>query len=312
MVTVALLYTSIVLTRELQHERARSTAPALTLKVAEQTDVAIAAPVSIQTPSQAPAKTDVPRENVESNENTAEAAKRRFAPGARRLLAQLQNPAMRQQLREESRGNARAGYPGLQKFLGLGNAEYLRLLDLLVEQGMATQEDGARCVLDPACKGWNADSSLRDAQQLEMAALVGADKQQRLVEYNKSLMERNNVTQLRARMPDGEPLSTQQSEMLIAALADERQRFEGELSQRGADITSVSGFATVFGFAGDRRSVDEKMADAGAYAERLRERAGKLLSRGQLAVFDEAQANSMENLRSILRQRDRDAAVGAR
>jgi hypothetical protein len=305
----ALAATCVHLAMELRAERARP--PPLATAAA-------AAPHDAATPDRAPVTArgvaaDPPAGAAnhasmpESAEDRAATMKRNGGPRARWFLAQLQDPTLRQQLLEEWNGTVASGYPGLQKLLELGDTEFRRLLELLVQHSLVSQEKAARCTLEPTCNNMVIDTGLQEAQQLEIAALIGAGRQQRLIEYNKSGMERNTVSHLRVAMVDTEALSDRQAEMLISAFSHEHQQFEAELTQRGANLGGFAVTGANFVFASDAASIDVKLNDARSYAARLRERAAQILTPAQLKLFDEAQATGLERMRSWLRQDETEA-----
>jgi hypothetical protein len=132
-------------------------------------------------------------------------------------------------------------------------------------------------------------------------ALLGPDHMDDFTQYQTSLGEREAVIQLRGRLSDANNLRDSQAEQLVAALSDERARYQREAMQRG---TSVSGWGTgqlgMLFYAGDSNSIDERLANAAQYSRRLHDRAATVLSPQQLAVFDQMQKELLAAMKATM------------
>jgi hypothetical protein len=298
--TVTFAATTAYFARELQRERAND-ARVATLPAAEQ-------PATADTPQRSLNNNDAPPASPpvaasrEENIDPMEDAKRRVAANADRELAKLLDPAKRRAMLDEMKAGSRGLYSQLAQVLQLSDFEYDRLLELLAEQQLAGHERMLRCALDSTCKFPGFDRAYRDSQELEVAALIGADRQQRLEKYQQSLDERNSVRQLRGRLPDKDHLSDAKAELLIAAIAEEHQRFEAAIVQSGAGVSGLNTGGVSFALSPEESGAEKRLAEATEYLGRVRERAAQILTAGQLAVFNEMLDEGFRGLQSHVRQ----------
>jgi hypothetical protein len=300
MSTVTLAATTAYFARELQRERSLK-ADVVPTAVAEK-------PANTPTPTPSADKGDArpaappAATSGEEELDPREAAKRRLALNAEQELAKLLDPAKRRTRLDEMKVSSRRHFPQLAQVLRLSDAEYDRLLELLAEQGIATHEMMLRCALDPGCKFPGIDSSYRDSQKLQVTALIGADRQLRLDKYLQSLNERNGVAQFRGRLPEKHYLSDAQSERLIAAIAEEHQRFEAEITQGGGGFSGYNTGGVSFVLSGEEAGVEKRLAEATEYVEKIRERAAQVLTAGQLAIYDEMLDEGFRDVQSHVRE----------
>ncbi len=215
----------------------------------------------------------------------------------RQFLERAADPALRQQLLEETEVNVRQRYPALERLLGLDAAGHDRLLELLANQFIEMRKTGLHCKYESTCG--TRMPQLREAQQLDLATLLGPEGKQRFDVYVQSRQERLSVNSLRGRLTDRNHLADTQAEALILALADERKRVADEFVQRGE--TETWPFEGVpFRFS-PGMTYDDLIAQAEAYHARLRKRAAQVLTQGQLVVYDQTIAEKMIMVRAVVR-----------
>ena len=298
--TVTFAATTAYFARELRRERANDASVAAA-PVAENPALADTPKRSLEKSDTPPPLSPVAASSEESVDPWGE-AKRRVAKNADRELAKLLDPAKRRAMLDETKAGSRRQFPQLAQVLQLSDFEYDRLLELLAEQQLAGHERMLRCALDSTCKFPGVDRAYHDSQELEVAALIGADRQQRLEKYQQSLNERSAVTQFRGGLPDKDRLSDAKAEQLIAAIAEEHQRFEAEIVQSGAGVSGLNTGGVSFALSPEEAGAEKRLAEGTEYLGRVRERATPILTAGQLAVFNEMLDEGLRQLQFHVRQ----------
>ena len=218
---------------------------------------------------------------------------------ARQFLARYDDSAQRQVLHDEARTAARRQYGALKEKLGLSNAKFEQLLNLVAQQNVQAQELWARCALDAGCDP-KTPRPMDDRSQ-ELLALLGAGNMDSFNAYRDALMERDAVAQFRGRLSDAQFLPQAQSEQLIAALAEERKLFAQEAGQRGTELTTLITPLGTLWYPSDAGSVDVQLAEAAAYSQRIRARAAGVLTPAQLAAFVQMQEELLAQLATMIR-----------
>jgi hypothetical protein len=295
--------TTVYFARELQLERERPLAAPATKARAPPASAQVLQP---QITPQAAATTPppshaVPSATVESEEDRR---KKFQAEHHRKTIQALEDPRRREHMLIQTKMSMRSSYPRLAQAIGMTTEEVDRLLTLLAEQQLSFQEDFSRCTLEGNCNV-HGNVHLTGPHALEIADLLGAERQQQFEAYKNTLMERESVTQLRTRLSDANRLPDGDAEALVAALADERQRIHQEAAERHAGVNGVGFGAGMIFFGSDAQSPEDKIASAQSNVSRMRERAALVLTAEQLRVFDEMQAEQMFSLRDqILRKED--------
>jgi hypothetical protein len=215
----------------------------------------------------------------------------------RQFLERAADPTLRQQLLGETTIHVRQRYPALDRLLGLDASGHERLLELLATQFIEMRKTSLQCKYESTCG--TRMPELREAQQLELATLLGPDGKQRFDDYAQTRQERLSVNSLRGRLSDKNRLADAQAEVLVLALADERKRVADEFVQQGE--TETMAFEGVpFRFS-PGTTYDELMEQAQAYHGRLRKRAARVLTPAQLAVYDQMIAEKMIMVRAMAR-----------
>lgn len=238
-----------------------------------------------------------------------EESRKRYLESEARFLEEIADPARRAELLEQTKLSVRAPLPRVAQHLGLTDEEADLLFTLMAEQQLQAHERQARCVTEPDCNYRGYAPADADRQQQEMNALLGPERHEKFRQFQESMGERQAVSALRSNLSDRAFLNDQRAEELVSALADERTRFQNEALQRG---TGFSGYGSGSGmlFVGDQGSLDERVAAARRYSERLRERAAQVLTAEQAKGFNQMQDELLANLREMLRNQDRQAATG--
>jgi hypothetical protein len=236
-----------------------------------------------------------------------EESRQRYLESEARFLEDVSDPARRAELLNQTKLSVRAPLPRVAQHLDLTDEEADRMFTLLAEQQLQAHERQARCVTQPDCNYRGYSSADAETQQQEMTSLIGQEKHEKFKQFQESMSERQAVTALRSNLSDRAFLNDQRAEELVSALHDERTQFQNEALQRG---TGFSGYGTGSGmlFVGDQGSLDERVAAARRYSERLRERAAQILTAEQAKGFDQMQDELLANLREMLRNQDQQAS----
>lgn len=106
----------------------------------------------------------------------------------------------------------------MQRYLDMDSDSFEQLVDLMAEQLIRKREAAVHCRSPDDCP--LHPQALAGTEQQEFAALLGPDASQLLCSCQDSLSERAGVTQFRGRLSDANHLTDQQTESLVAALAE--------------------------------------------------------------------------------------------
>jgi hypothetical protein len=294
--SVTFAATTLYLARELVAERARTAASSSTSSARHPVPDSV--PAAGRPDSSAEDAVPTGEAPLAAALPAEQRARRDFA---QRFLAQIHEPRNREELLAENKVMMRNAYPRLDQVLGLSSEEYQRLLELFALQHLESQERHARCAQQPDCA--DLAPNYPDPREREIADLL-ADRQARFEAYRNSLGEREAVTQLRARLPEGQTLSEANAEHLIAALADERNRLHQEAAARGSGLTDSSVGAGLVFSAAEGGSLEQRYETARQNSQRLRDRAAPYLTPAQRRAFDEMQDEALLSLRSQLRNKE--------
>ena len=233
---------------------------------------------------------------------------------ARPFLARLDDSVQHAALLDETRTGIRRQYSRLKEQLKLSDATFEQLVTQLAEETLQLQEQFARCAVDPQC---NVNDPTRRSEHVdhtqEYLALLGANGNEALTQFRNSIGERDQVAQLRGRLPDNNFLPEVQAEQLIKALSDERNLYQQELAQRGVSSKAWGTQLGMVYYPADSGSAEQQVADAQQYIQRMRARAATVLSPAQLAAYTQMQDELLAQLATFLRPPVRKAnSVAAR
>ena len=230
--------------------------------------------------------------------------KKMQAEYSRQFLAQLADPEQREEMLAERKMMMRHSYPRIDQVLGLTQEEYARYIELSALQQIEMQEMSSRCTLDPDCRMQDLRPPGGTDRGQEIDHLLGAERKQKLGAYMNTMGEREAVSQLRNRLPETQRLSEDRAEVLINALAEERNAIHSEASQQGRGSSSFGFGAGMVFTTGEDGSFEERYAIAQQNSQRLRERAAQHLNSEQLRAFNEMQDETLISLRGALRQKE--------
>jgi hypothetical protein len=217
------------------------------------------------------------------------------------MLAQLADPERREEMLAEHKMMMRYSYPRVDQVLGLSAEEHSRFLELFAQQQMDMQEASAHCMNDPACDLRDLHVRQGDSRKREIDELLGAERSAKFEAYKNTIGEREVVNQLRNRLPDVQRLSDANTELLVAALAEER-----DLIQREARTTGTRGLGMGVGMVfapTEDGTFEERYEIAQQSSQRLRDRASQYLTAEQMRVFNEMQDETLISLRGALRNK---------
>jgi hypothetical protein len=218
-------------------------------------------------------------------------------PFAKDFLRQYDNPALRQTLLRAARTGIESQYSRLRDRLKLDANTYSQLVDLLTEEQLDGQANYYRCLVNPLCDTSKMPPT-RDRSE-DFLALLGAEKNEQLTAYRKSLQDWQAVVQLRGRLPETNNLRDSDAERLMNAMTAERERYIAESGQAGANIRGWGNGAGMMWYTGDG-GIEEQMASATQYSERLRQSAATILNAEQLHAFVQLQEELLAGLASYL------------
>lgn len=218
------------------------------------------------------------------------------SPDPAKILAQLEDPAQRAAMVEERKNMYRTIYSDLGEYLHMDEAQFERFLDLKARQELALQEFGTRCYIENSCEA-PANRELMKAQKREMADQFGAETMEGYERYVRTSSDRRTVSELRGRLPDKFRLLDSQSDALVNAFHEERQRIQNDSRQRGVQLSS---FNNVLYTPEPGTLPDDSTAQAAEeYNRRLRDRAATVLTPEQLAAFEKMQQEASQHFRAM-------------
>lgn len=230
--------------------------------------------------------------------------KKAQAEYSKQFLARVDDPERREEMLAEYKLMMRYSLPRVDQVLGLSPEENSRLLELFAQQQIDAQEKTARCMADPACqlRDLHGQGGM-DSRKREIDELLGAERAAKLETYKNTLGEREAVNQLRNRLPEVHRLSDASTELLVTALAEERDRMHREAAQRGGSTNSFNIGAGMVLASTEGDTFEERYETAKQNSQRLRDRAAQFLNAEQMRAFNEMQDETLISLRSALRNK---------
>lgn len=227
------------------------------------------------------------------------------------FLALYADPHARAQLVAEEKVSSGKSLRGLVTE-GLVTGEELdRLSAMIAEWQVERSAAIARCRLDPGCE--RADRSKVDVDVIrgDIAAYLGPDRYARYREYREESGERSAVESLRSRLNGSDWMTDAQSLQLIAALADERRKFEAEVKERGGTVESYGSLVTMVAQRAEGKPRAADLESVAAFNERVRLRVAPMLSPEQFAHFTTMQEQSLVATRRQMQDMERAEARAA-
>ena len=262
---------------------------------------------SARTPVQSPgapataAKTDATPGRAAAagaSSGSGDASREMMIPFAKDFLRQYDSPAQRASLMKAARGGMESQYSRLRDKLKLDASTFNQLIDVLAEEQVEMQANYYRCLLNPACD--TSKLSLPHDHSDEYLALLGADKYEDFTAYRNAIPEWQSVVQLRGRLSEANYLNDTNADLLTSKLSAERQRYTTEANQAGAKLRGWGTGTGMVWYTVDG-GVEEQLASATAYTERMRQSAAEILTAEQMRTFVQLQEEMLANLANYLR-----------
>jgi hypothetical protein len=177
-------------------------------------------------------------------------------------------------MRAQVRAHHKQLYADVGALLGLSKDEAGKLIDLLTDQQLDVMNrwDGAGSQQDLIRRM----EEKKRQDQAQIAELIGADKAEKLEDFQQSLPARQELDML-ARQLDGAdtPLSDEQLKRLLAVITDERKRIPPPTM---SDTSSLGDYSKTY------------MDWQDNYEENVAAQVRNVLNSDQLATFDEYQS----------------------
>jgi hypothetical protein len=158
----------------------------------------------------------------------------RFVPGG----PAERSEAMKKMMRAQMRGHFKRMHADIGDKLGLSRDDANKLIDLMIEQQMSAMDRGRQersggQAPDQRTAAWSAQ---QEKNLAEVAALIGADKVDAYKAYQNTLPARQEVEMISRQLEANDlALSKSQRDLLVTALAEERQRVPApKLSESGS------------------------------------------------------------------------------
>jgi hypothetical protein len=247
-------------------------------------------------PTPTPVQNGVPQQDRRS---TAPADDQARAAEAAAVRALLDDPTTRTKIRDGKVDLYRSDMPGgFTRFVGLSDAEYARLMDLLTDQQLERLQAQFECVVQPGCDVNHVMQTLVPVQRRALEAMLGAERARRLDEFHDNTSVRPSVAHLRDILPESQRFSDEQADQLVAALGAERRRAIHEIQQRGASHGFIAGGEGDILISSTSESVEQKYDEAREYQRRMHERASAYLNAEQLRVYRQMQEDWLRKIRA--------------
>lgn len=177
-------------------------------------------------------------------------------------------------MKAQFRASTRRSFAELGKTLGLSNEEEKKLIDLLIDQQMASTflSAGDRKSIEDQKAYWEQKQQEHQAQIVD---LIGAEKADALRKYQEAEPARGEVEMIANQLEGSDlPLKDEQRSRLVAVVAEERARVPMPEYRIGAGNEKFT------------QAVTEWQDD---YEQRVNAQARNILSPAQLAAYSEYQ-----------------------
>ena len=219
-------------------------------------------------------------------------------PFAKDFLRQYDDMAQRAILVAKERTGTEAQYARIRDRLKLDEATFNQLVTLLAEETLDQQANYFRCVVDPACDLSNLPDIPNRSD--ELLALLGADKYSEFTSFRRGLAEWQSVVQLRGRLSEANYLNDRDAERFMNVVTEERERYLAETQQSGATSRGWGNGSGMVWYLGDG-PMEQQLASAAQYSDRMRKRAATVLSQEQLRTYVQLQDELLLSLATYLR-----------
>jgi hypothetical protein len=267
----------------------------------DTTKTVVPAPGAAQVPVVSAARPVVPDDSDVDQMALHNARQQKRWQDARRRM--LQDPRERELLRAQARSEARAANMDLAHELQLTDKEYDRLIELLAEHQLQMADAfnrGDGNISSDVSYDFNA---LRERLAQEVEALLGYERAQQYATFEDSRQVRTQVRRLRGRLSEGDALTDEQNQRLVAALQKQRLSFN-EAMQRRVPKERVSASRSTWdggNFVADRTSTlpvqEQFMKQIEEFRKLQRQSAAEVLTARQLRAFVQMQEQMLADER---------------
>jgi hypothetical protein len=228
----------------------------------------------------------------------ADASREMLLPFAKDWLRQYEDPAQRTSLLKAARAGIESQYSRLRDRLKLDANTFSQLVELLTQEQLEQQSNYFKCAVDPACDTSNVHPP-RDHSD-EYLGILGPDAFAQFNSYRQAMPEWQAVVQLRGRLGEANYLKDGDAERLLSAMSAERESYVAESNQSGAKLRGWGTGTGMLWYSGDG-GVEEQLASATQYSDRVRQRAATVLNADQLRAFEQLQEELLANFANYLR-----------
>lgn len=231
----------------------------------------------------------------------AEAPDRPAAKGKRGLgdffSKMMGDPEMRKMIRESQRATLDQLYGPLFKQMGLTPEETERFKELMLDQTMRGAERAQSLFaggLTNRAEMLATVTAEQKAFEEELRQFLGETRYAQFQEYQQTVGERAQLSQLRQRLTGENALSDAQAEQLLALMKEEKKSVAAELGQAfpspGQDAANMEAMFSEEG-------VEKLLRAQETVNQRVLERARGVLSEAQLSAFAAFQTNQLQLMR---------------
>lgn len=300
--TVVLAGCTVYLARELGLERERNSTA---LAESDPDATALGAPgpeTAATSPPGGPVTSSATSPAIEAPADSGSVDDRRKARNkeqAEEFLRLYDDPETRAKLLQDQLEAQRRSHSGLRSALEIDVEHFDRLINLFAEQEIDRRVRMARCLLDVFCLRPDLASGAERRQAV--VDVIGEENTVKMEQFRSDQSRSSQFGVFQARLGPRLALSPQQLDELSSALHEAQMRARQEFESHGHEYRN---FATSYGvivYAADTKTVDERMASAGASVDLMRDRAGALLNSEQLEVFNQMQDDSLLVFRPFVR-----------
>jgi hypothetical protein len=153
-------------------------------------------------------------------------------------------------------------------------------------------------MVDPACD--TSNPRLPRDHSDEYLGILGPDAFAQFNSYRQAMPEWQAVVQLRGRLSEANYLKDGDAERLLSAMSAERERYVAESNQAGAKLRGWGAGTGMVWYSGDG-GIEEQLASATQYSDRMRQRAASILNAEQLHAFEQVQEELLASFANYLR-----------
>jgi hypothetical protein len=220
----------------------------------------------------------------------------------------LADPWSRAERSARIAATTRAEVESLGAVFGLTPDQINQIGELTIRTQLQVDQRMNECQLEPGCDAVALYRELESLQAGEMVNIVGARQQARMQIYDEAHAERFAAQNLQA-LPYGRNLTDVQAGQLVLAMAEERQLFvvDAGIARGKVDTFESRTFPPVeirsVVLPGATDGIEERLASAAEYNERVYRRAATIIDGDLLAKLRSVQQVALDNYRQELEER---------